>query len=318
MIRLQQVRLSPFSFPLDGFKKIFAIMEEKFHRFTALGKPPVTLEFSPSQLLKNYRLSNELRTAADRQDANFNLQQVFQKLLDHSPPDSDQLIEEGSGAARVQVFVQQTEAEFLCRVKSPGDKVSLKGLGPNILRVASDFYWGHFVCSFLNSGDVLTSAKELELNESLDQILLKGKVIIPDAIILSLFRFMRYCLIGSFHLNHLAAGILSPLDDLNVDDQEKRKRHLIIERMAQGFSPRKKRKFSKSKLSECLRNMEPVELTNQLRVLESHVVIEKPSYRSFQLVREFSSNAKTYLAGHCLYQVEDVVRLEEKIAELRD
>ena len=140
MIRLQQERLQPFSFPLQGLSTVLQIMEEKFTNYISSGKPPITIEFSQSKLLKDYQLSNELRTSADRIEGQFNIRNIFQKLLDNNPPDSNQLKAEGSGVARVAVFLEQTEAEFQSLGKSPGDLNSLRGLKPNFLRVASDFY----------------------------------------------------------------------------------------------------------------------------------------------------------------------------------
>ena len=140
MLRLQQERLQSFSFPLQGLSTILQIMEEKFTNYISSGKPPITIEFSHSKLLKDYQLSNELRTSADRIEGQFNIRNIFQKLLDNNPPDANQLRSEGSGVARVAVFLEQTEAEFQSLGKSPGDLNSLRGLKPNFLRVASDFY----------------------------------------------------------------------------------------------------------------------------------------------------------------------------------
>ena len=60
---------------------------------------------------------------------------------------------------------------------------------------------------------MLTIQEEQRCRDTLDQILLVGKVTIPDAILDSLFRFIRYCLLGAMHLNRLAAGLLAPLEN---------------------------------------------------------------------------------------------------------
>ena len=65
---------------------------------------------------------------------------IFTTLMNRQPPNSDLLNAEGSGVAKVKVFLNQTCAEFQSMVKSPGDENALNGLFSNLLRVSCDFF----------------------------------------------------------------------------------------------------------------------------------------------------------------------------------
>ena len=119
----------------------------------------------------------------------------------------------------------------------------------------------------------MTNQEEKKCRDTLDQILLVGKVTIPDAILDSLFRFIRYCLLGAMHLNRLAAGLIAPLENVNRNIEESKIRKRVVERMCLGFSPRKKRRFPMSKLRAALSKVDDTKLANELRVLETHVII---------------------------------------------
>ena len=98
----------------------------------------------------------------------------------------------------------------------------------------------------------------------------------------------------------------------------KGKRRRIIERLSKGFSGRKRRKFAVSKVKEALRCFKSEDIDIELSLLESHEVIEKPSFRSVRLVREFSLDALTFLQQKCGYDGNEIVALENKIALLSE
>ena len=109
----------------------------------------------------------------------------------------------------------------------------------------------------------------------------KGVVQIGDEVLKPVFNFLEYCLLGSFSLNALAAG-------LNTGEQQQimgsRKRKKIVERMAKGFTPQKRRRFTMSKFQESLQSLSAKDIDEQLAVLVAHVVVEKPSRKSRQFL----------------------------------
>ena len=83
MIRLQQERLPPFSVSLEGVKTILRILEEKFAAYGCSSNAPVVLSFTESELLSNYRVANDINTAPNRVDREFN------HLRTTAPPGDD-------------------------------------------------------------------------------------------------------------------------------------------------------------------------------------------------------------------------------------
>ena len=81
---------------------------------------------------------------------------------------------------RVRVFLQLIEAEFRNKIFSPGDENVLNGVSTNLLRVANDFYWGSFICSFLNSEGELSEEKENEIEPKIKKLLKKRVIKISD------------------------------------------------------------------------------------------------------------------------------------------
>ena len=141
MVRLQNERLSAYTFNLDGIKEAFGVMEEAFMDFTSEGDvPPLTLEFSSSDLMTEYRSNNDHLTADNRAQGAIDIPKVLSVLLNNPPPNTDRLIEEGSGIGQVQVFLSQTRAEFQSAKRCPGTENTMDGLEANILRVASDYF----------------------------------------------------------------------------------------------------------------------------------------------------------------------------------
>ena len=141
----------------------------------------------------------------------------------------------------------------------------------------------------------------------------KGIVEIGDEILEPVFKFLEYCLLGSFSLNALAAGH-KPGEQLQVTGSRKRKR--IVQRMARGLTPQKRRRFSISKIKESLQCFSSEDIEQQLAVLVSHVIIEKPTRKSISMVRNLSLIAESYLKTHCLYTTNEIVGLKRMMSEL--
>ena len=88
--------------------------------------------------------------------------------------------------------------------------------------------------------------------------------------------------------------------------------------MANGLNPNKKRRFPISKIKESLQRINSYEVEEQLNILESRVIIEKPSLKSARLVRNMSQNDETYLKEHCQYNDQEISGLKKKIYLLTD
>ena len=110
-------------------------MEHHFEKFTTEDEiPPITLEFSASTLIDNFRTTNSLLVADS------DLGSELTTLLNNAPPDADVLVAESSGVALISVSMQQTLAEFSGDCDSPGDETVIQGVEANLLRVANDFF----------------------------------------------------------------------------------------------------------------------------------------------------------------------------------
>ena len=313
MVRMQQEQMSPYSFSLDGLKSAFSIFETKFNKFTAQDKPPIVLQFSQSNLLKEFRENNDRETAPHMSHGEFNLDSILTILLNNRPPNADQLKTEYSGNARVQFFLNQTEAEFCSMIISPGDRNTLNGLRGHLLRVASDFYWANFICSFLDSDGKLTDAKAEDMGKKLDKLIEDKVATIQDSILDPLFNFLLYSLKCAFQLNALANGGSQIAGTVN-ENAKKRKR--IIERLAKGYTANKRRRFPISKVKESLQALGANCIEEQLSVLASHVVVEKPTNKSICLVSALSIDAQSYLKTNCTYSDMEIDTLLVDINEL--
>ena len=141
MIRLLNERLSSNPFSLQGLKRAFGILEQQFQDVSSTdNEPSITLEFSRSTLLDNYRATNDLLTVENRQGAHRNLNNALTTLLNNSPPDTDSLLVENSGVGRVNVFIARIRAEFKSMCRNPGDSLILDALDSNLHRVVCDFF----------------------------------------------------------------------------------------------------------------------------------------------------------------------------------
>ena len=140
-VRLPQEKLPPSPFSLDGFKKAFAVMEFEFANSLATdNEPPITLQFSRSNLQEQFRRTNALLIRDFRQDGDVDYGRILSTLHNCSPPNASSLTAEASGEGLLTIFIRQTIAEYKAMSLSPGDDNFLRGFEANILRVASDFF----------------------------------------------------------------------------------------------------------------------------------------------------------------------------------
>ena len=96
LIRLQSERLPQCSLSLQGLESAFIALESKFKEVTCgINESCVTLEFSRSTLLDNYRANNLLLTRNAR-SRNSDLGFVLTTLLNNAPPNAEALINENS------------------------------------------------------------------------------------------------------------------------------------------------------------------------------------------------------------------------------
>ena len=141
LVRLQHERLPSKSFSFDGLKEALGILENKFCNQTSVDEvPALTLEFSTSTLMNQFRSTNNLLTETFRGEHETNINGILTALLNNSPPNTDSLQEEGSGVGQIEVFLAQSEAEFRSAEGHPGDDAIVAGLPANLLRVASDYF----------------------------------------------------------------------------------------------------------------------------------------------------------------------------------
>ena len=319
MIRLQHERLVSYTFSLDGLKEAFGILEAAFSNATSdAAEPPLIIEFSTSVLMKNYRSTNNLLTSGFRRNGLINVRSVLSTLLDQPPPDTDTLLEEGSGVGQIKVFLAQTIAEFSSLDNHPGTNSALAGLENNLLRVASDFFWASYICGFLTPHGVLVTEEKTRLEESIKAMLLAKSVVVPDTIIEPLIIFMRYTIIGAAHLNTLTSEGMNANPVLEHLPAASLKRKRIIERLALGLTRDKKRRFPLSRVKEALGRENSSCVEDQVTILESHSIVVRPTNRTVQLVRAFSALARNYMVANCALTDADVVSVERNAALLTD
>ena len=149
-------------------------------------------------------------------------------------------------------------------------------------------------------------------------MLRRKQVIIPETILQPLFTFLRYTLLGTRHLNKFTAGIYNENPVIEPLPVASRKRKRIIQQLAEGPSLAKKRKFPLSWVKEALRGVSLGIVEDQVRILESHAVVVRPTKRSVQLVRAFSDRARAYMIGNCAFTYAEIANVEEDAAALTD
>ena len=97
-VRLPQEKLPPSSFSLVGFKKALAVMEFEFANSLATNnEPPITLQFSRSNLQQQFRRTNALLIRDFRQHGDVDYDRILTTLHNCSPPDASRLPAETSG-----------------------------------------------------------------------------------------------------------------------------------------------------------------------------------------------------------------------------
>ena len=88
-VRLPQEKLPPSPFSLDGFKKAFAVMEFEFANSLATdNEPPITLQFSRSNLQEQFRRTNALLIRDFRQHGDVDYDRILTTLQNCSPPNA--------------------------------------------------------------------------------------------------------------------------------------------------------------------------------------------------------------------------------------
>ena len=130
---------------------------------------------------------------------------------------------------------------------------------------------------------MLTQLDEDRLDEALTTMLTEKVVTIPDTVVKPLLTFMKYTIVGAFHLNKFAAGtsVVDPVDPNVIPVSQKRKRLVI--RLSEGLLRIKKRKFPISKLKESFASWTLAELDEQIQILNSHAVVSKPTHELLSL-----------------------------------
>ena len=180
--------------------------------------------------------------------------------------------------------------------------------------LASDFFWADFICKWLSPDGSLESDMEAGIEKAIDKFVEDKKAIISKSVVDAIFHFLRYCLLGGFHLNNHAAA-----SGVSIDiKQGARKRKRIIERMAKGINPGKRRRFHVSKIKEALKCFTGDDIDKQLKVLAVHEIIEKPTSASVRLVKNLSLEATSFLQSKCLYDGNDIEQLKIQIESLND
>ena len=143
-------------------------------------------------------------------------------------------------------------------------------------------------------------------------------VSIPDYIVESLLTFMRYTLLSSLHLNKLAVGYQNAQPVIEPQQGASRKRNRIVTRLSEGYTRNKKRKFFICKVHESMGDCNKIEIEQQIRILETQVVVTKPTSRTVELVRSLSATAQSYLLSKCGFTQAQLDMLIENSALLID
>ena len=288
--------LTSIFFSLNGLKDAFAVLENEFRNISFTDNiPSVTLTFSSSPLLDQYRKTNDLLTIHRREGNNRDLAFVLNTLVNNAPPDNDTLEVEGTGVGLVTVFLSKTRTEFQALCKHPGDELVLDALETNLHRVACDFFYADFVCKYLDNHGNLNAENKLRLQVATRNLVTQKRAIIPNNILAPLFRFMRYTLIGTFSLNQYSAGRQQVLSDIPDDQTPSLKRKRILNKLSKGYTINKKRRFAYSRLKEALGNtLSKRFMEEQIEILEANVVITRPTRRSVELSRRLCATAQNY------------------------
>ena len=184
--------------------------------------------------------------------------------------------------------------------------------------MASDYFWASFVLGFLTPHGVLSVENERRLRTEIASMRNEKFVTIPQDIMVPLFRFLRYTILGALHLNKLGASDQNVQPVLEPHNLASRKRKRIVERLARGFSPRKLRKFSVSRVKQAVQGIDPTAIEDQVRILEAHDIVLRPTQKTVELMRVFNERSRAYLGSSCAFSIQEIGTLEEAAATLID
>ena len=140
-------------------------------------------------------------------------------------------------------------------------------------------------------------------------------VYVESKVFQPMFIFLRFCLLGCFHLNKLVESKVEPQ---NIIETNPRKRKRIIQRMARGYTGQKKRRFTSSKLKEALPGMNSILLKEQMSVLVAQEIVEKRTNKSFSLILQLSSEAQNFLQVECVFDGNEIMDLQHELLDLKE
>ena len=69
------------------------------------------------------------------------------------------------------MYREQITADFTPLIQTPADLNFIRGLGDNLLRIAADFFWAYKVPFHLSKYGALTSDKEAQLRNDLNEMI---------------------------------------------------------------------------------------------------------------------------------------------------
>ena len=317
--RLSFERLVEYDFPLNDLKKVLGIMELLFQSHdVADAQPPLKLQFCASTLDLNYKQTNELLITHFKAQPVTDWLGIFNTLADSEPPSTEELMTEGTGTGIITVYLEQTIATYSEKATTSGDKLFLRGLKDNLLRIAFDYYWADFIVGYLDVEGKLTLDKETALRIELTRILDVGVVTFPLKIIPPFLLLMNYIIEGVFILNKYASGSSLVEAQGAVAASGSRKRRGIVQRLAQGYGRAKKRRFYISMLGKSFADINTEEMEQQLRILRSQGLITAPTHRSVSLERNLGPNAVQFLRESCDFADDDIATLLAANTNLTD
>ena len=96
------------------------------------------------------------------------------------------------------------------------------------------------------------------------------------------------------------------------------KRKRIVDRISQGYTRAKRRRFPFSRLNEALGGITIEQIEEQICILETHDIVTLPTRRSVELSRHLNVGAHDYLVNSCGYGNNDIVMLTQANSLLID
>ena len=164
----------------------------------------------------------------------------YRRLIDSALPTTTELKQEGSGFGLISVFLTQITAEFTPLIKCPADKLFLRGLDDNILRMASDMYWADKIPSYLTDESVMSEQNKNKLKSDIKEMRKTKIVTISKDIIPHLLKLVRYVLTETFWLNNQVEGSPDQASRAPSAALGSRKRKRIVHRLGKVQDKRKR------------------------------------------------------------------------------